>query len=337
MKRIFIIAALVLTLSITLSAQDFLNDQINKIDQELESLYQQFSLPGLSAAIVKDGKLIWSKGYGYADMEKKIPASPDTPYRIASLAKPFAAVLVMQEIEKGKLSLDSLLSDYPAVNRDLQNKGIMLRHILSHTSHDLGKSFRYSGFAFDQIKVILEQTTGKTYFQLLKERFFGPLQMENSSTGETTGEFDAVNQRLAKAYKYTPEKGLFPGNYVDFQASAAAGIISSVTDLARFDAALDGDGLVDQYSKRLMFSATKTPDGKELPYGMGFFVQKYQGRMVYWHYGFWECSSSLYIKVPELGITYILLSNSENLSRTFILSDGNLVGSPFARALLSNL
>ena len=336
MKKTIILLTLIL-LSASAFAQEFPPEKLEKLETELENLCKQFSLPGMSAAVVKDGKLIWAKGFGYADMEKKIPAAPDTPYRIASLSKPFAAVLAMQEIEKEKLSLNSLLSDFPQVAKELKNKGIMLRHILSHTSHDLGKSFRYSGFSYDQARQVLEQVTGKSYHQLLKERFFYPLEMKNSSTGETTGEFDSVNQRLAKPYKYTPEKGLFPGQYVDFKASAAAGIISSVTDLAKFDAALDKGSLVDQYSMELMLTPTKTPDGKVLPYGMGFFIEKYQGRQIYWHYGFWECSSSLYVKIPELGISYFLLSNSENLSRTFMLSDGTLVGSPFARALLSLL
>lgn len=337
MKRIFAFVLVVLFTTFPVFGQEVLKEKIKIIDKELASLFEQFALPGLSAAIVKDGELIWSKGYGFADMEKKIPATADTPYRIASLSKPFAAVLVMQELEKEKLSLDALVSNYHGVARELKNRGVLLKHILSHTSHDLGKTFRYSGFAFDQATAILEQSTNKNYFSLLKERFFYPLKMVNSSTGETSGEFDAVNNRLAKAYSFTPEKGLFPGNYLDFKASAAAGIISSVTDIAKFDAALDRGTLVDQYSKNIMLSPTVSTEGQDLPYGIGFFVQKYQGRMIYWHYGFWECSSSLYIKVPELGITYILLSNSENLSRTFTLSEGNLVGSPFARALLSIL
>jgi len=77
---------------------------------ELEAVRQGLKIPGMSAAIVKNGELIWAHGFGYADIEKQIPATPDTPYELASVTKTSAAVAVMQLVQDGKLSLDDPVS-----------------------------------------------------------------------------------------------------------------------------------------------------------------------------------------------------------------------------------
>ena len=84
--------------------------RMERFEKEIDDLRTQLKMPGLSAAIIKDQNLFWSKGFGYADVEKKLPATPDTLYSIASLTKTFASTLIMQLVEQGKLSLDEPIS-----------------------------------------------------------------------------------------------------------------------------------------------------------------------------------------------------------------------------------
>jgi CubicO group peptidase (beta-lactamase class C family) len=88
------------------------DERIKRFEQQLEDLRRALTIPGISAAIVKDGKLLWAKGIGFADVEHKVPATPETNYRIASLTKSFASTLLMQLVEQGKLDLDEPMGTY---------------------------------------------------------------------------------------------------------------------------------------------------------------------------------------------------------------------------------
>jgi len=77
-----------------------------EFEVELEDLRQKLKIPAFSAALVQDQELVWAKGFGYADLENKVKATPDTPYHLASLTKPFAATIIMQLVEEGALNLD---------------------------------------------------------------------------------------------------------------------------------------------------------------------------------------------------------------------------------------
>ncbi len=87
-------------------------ERIKRLERQLEELRQTLKIPGVSAAIVKDQKLLWVKGLGSADVGNKIPATPETNYRIASLTKPFASTLLMQLVEQGTLDLDEPMAKY---------------------------------------------------------------------------------------------------------------------------------------------------------------------------------------------------------------------------------
>ena len=86
----------------------------------------------MSAAVIKDGKLAWAHGFGYADLENQLPAKPETPYHLASVTKTFAALIVMQLVQEGKLSLEDPVSRY-GVNLP-EGEGVKGRHLMSHTS-----------------------------------------------------------------------------------------------------------------------------------------------------------------------------------------------------------
>jgi len=103
-----------------------------RLETLLESLRQDLKIPAFSAAIVKDQKVIWAKGFGYADVENKIPATEHTAYHLASLTKTFASTILMQLVQEGKVKLDDPVSKYGIT---LESDGVIrVRHLLSHTS-----------------------------------------------------------------------------------------------------------------------------------------------------------------------------------------------------------
>ncbi|MSR62604.1 MAG: class A beta-lactamase-related serine hydrolase [Planctomycetes bacterium] len=174
----------------------------------LERLAEQYHVPGMSAALVHHRALAWSHGFGYADLEQGVWATPETRYRLASVSKPFAAVLVLQLVEQGKLSLDAPLKDFwiprwfapdPARYRE---QPILLRHVLSHTSEGVpGDAYSYSGNIYSDLTWVLEQVTHVAYPRLLQERVFDRAGMERSVPGHVRpGTAELVE--LAKPYRW---------------------------------------------------------------------------------------------------------------------------------------
>src|SRR5215813_169842 len=120
-------------------------DRLARFENQIEELRTTLKIPGLSAAIVKDQKLIWQKGFGQADLERKIAATPETNYSVASLTKTFASTLLMQLVEQNKLDLDDPMSKYsPEFQKQYKNGAIKVRHVFTHTSHGTpGESYKY--------------------------------------------------------------------------------------------------------------------------------------------------------------------------------------------------
>ena len=113
-------------------------------EQELESIRQALSIPGMSAAVVEDQEIIWVQGFGYADLDQQVAASGETPYQLASVTKPIAATLVMQLVEDGLLSLDDPVEWYGI---EVESDGqVLVRHLLNHTSQGApGEVHFYNG------------------------------------------------------------------------------------------------------------------------------------------------------------------------------------------------
>src|SRR5258706_922922 len=86
--------------------------QLDRFEKQVNALRESLKIPGMSAIIVKDQKVMWERGFGYADLENRVPATPDTLYSIASVTKTFASTLIMQLVEQGKLDLDEPMSHY---------------------------------------------------------------------------------------------------------------------------------------------------------------------------------------------------------------------------------
>lgn len=314
----------------------------------LDALRIQAGIPGLSAAVVAGGRVLWEAGYGFADVEARVAAAPDTPYHIASLTKTFTSTLLTQCVEAGTLDLDARMATYASMVPDPLAS---VRHVLSMTSDaPAGSRFRYDGDRFVALTPVVDACTGRPYRVAVASRIVDRLAMTDSIPGQdlesppvdvavlfdpaTLDRYRRVLGRLAKPYLRSGGRTSL-GDYPPRGINASAGIVSTVRDLARYDAALDSGILLHADTQQLAWAPFRLADGRTAPYGLGWFSQSSEAGRAIWHFGLWPTYSSLLLKLPERDVTLILLANSDGLSARFPLADGDVTVSPFARAFIA--
>jgi CubicO group peptidase (beta-lactamase class C family) len=305
--------------------------------------------PGLSAAIVSNGRVIWSNGFGFQDVERNIRASPHTLYRVESLTKPLASTVLLQLVGEGKVNLEEPISRY---SREIPDSSVTIRHILTHTSRTSppGEGYRYDGARFSLLTSVLEGASGQSFRELLATRILGPLAMTSTLPGEDVLEPDAhgvpglstdqlaaygpLLLRKARPYVLYAGEELVPIHDSPGGISTAAGLVTTVGDLAKFDAAVDGFRLLPPNLQESSFLNAEPSAGAALPYALGWFVQPYRDGRLIWHYGYSGEYSGLYLKVPARSLTLIVLASSGGASAAFDLGLGDVRTSPFACAFL---
>lgn len=311
---------------------------LEEFDTRLESLRQQAHIPAISVAISENQRIAWSKGYGSADLGANRTASDTTVYHFASLTKPFASAVLLQLREEGRISLDDPVADYGIV---LPSPGIIrIRHLLSHTSSGTpGTTYSYDGDRFSLLDSVIARATGGTFATELVQRVLQPLALTSIAPNpggaafSATG-FDRTTYQANLARGYTYANGSYTPTAYPTLFSSAAGLTGSVRDLAAFSMALDRGDVLSPASRDLAFAPTISLAGDTLPYGLGWFSTRYRGERVVWHYGLWTAISSLIIKVPSRGLTFVVLANTDGLSSRYPLASGRLDTSPWARAFL---
>ncbi len=296
MKKYFSILVLVFTLSINFI---FSQSKEKLIDDLMIKYYNYYQFNG-SVLVADKGKIIFEKGYGFANMEWQIPNTPDTKFKIGSITKQFTSMLIMQLVEKGKLRLNEkvseIISDYPKKNGDK----ITIHYLLTHTSgipnytdfpdffnkvsrnpytpeelvksfwdKDLefepGTKFNYSNSGYILLGYIIEKITGKPYAEVLNENIFEPLNMINSGYEN----FSEVLPKRASGYnRFIDQYSNAP--YLDSSVPfSAGGIYSTVEDLYKWDQALYSDKLLSQKNKEKMFTGFLDAFGMKYAYGWG--------------------------------------------------------------------
>ena len=296
-------------------------------------------VPGASLLVIRDGKPLIRRSYGYANLEDRIAATPTTNYRLASVTKQFTAASILLLTQDGKLDLDdSLRKWFPTLPEVAE--AMTIRHVLSHMSglidyedvipaamtaqlHDAdvlkiletqnetyfspGKGYRYSNSGYALLALIVGKASGKDFASFLKERIFTPLGMHDTIAYQQG--LSTVNNR---AYGYSEERGTWTRTDQS-QTSAVlgdGGIYSSIDDLAKWDAALYDDRLLSAQSRDLAFTAATETDDPKVNYAMGWRVtdEKIGGRTL-WHSGETIGFRNVIIRYPEQHFTVVLLTN----------------------------
>ena len=316
------------------------------IDRYLTREMKRLHLPGLSLAIVRDGRVIKARGYGLANLELKAPAKASTVYEIGSSTKQFTSAAILLLVEQGKLGLDdSVRKFFPEAPGSWQR--ITVRHLLSHTSgiqnhvavpgyldvfrtnlsfettpgrdeilrmffalpleFEPGETWSYDNTGYYLLGVIVEKVSGQTYWQFLEERIFRPLGMHAT---RSTDPRPLVPDR-ASGYQwvnggYQNRPVLAPS--IAFSAGA---LLSTVEDLARWDSALRSNRILSQASRKLMWTPVAASDGTPaaLDYGFGWFVERYRQQRLVQHSGGTPGFSSAIYRYRDEKLTVILLTN----------------------------
>lgn len=310
----------------------------DEVDDLVRARMARDKVPGLTLAVVKGGKVVRQAGYGVASAELPAPATVGTVYEIGSITKTFTAMLVMMLVEEGKVKLDESIAAYVPKLPEAW-KAVTVRHLLNHTSglpiytsigdflslareeHTRaeilkivagrplefapGTDLRYNNTGYFVLGMLIEEVTGRSYGEFLKERVTGPLGMDATRPNNPRG----VLPGRARGH------GLLLGTVVNrdplttSSAFAAGCLVSTVGDLARYDAALREGKLLKASSYELMYEPTKVKGGKVHPYGFGWVTERAEGKRVLAHDGGTPGFSTALHRHVDDGLTVIVLAN----------------------------
>lgn len=320
------------------------------LDAYLEALRQQAGIPGMSAAIVRDGVVLWEKGYGFQNVTTRERATPATPYLIGDASGMLAAVLLLQCVEHRRLELDTPLANFGI---DIPEGTATLRDLLSHRQVDAqGEPFFYNPQRYAQLTAVMEWCAPQPYRKSVSHRIINRLAMIDSVPGtdlrdpdlqlpdglyepEELERYRRVLDRMAVGYRVESRGRAERTELPPMTMSAAGGFVSTVRDLAKLDGALDKRLLLLDETLAQAWQPTMGHRGTGIPMGLGWFVQSYNGQRVVWHFGLVaNAYSSLIIKLPERNLTFILLANGDKLAAPYQLPSGDVSRSLFATLFL---
>jgi CubicO group peptidase (beta-lactamase class C family) len=355
MRRTLLALSTVLALTVTATSGQqapppFLpNGALPVLDAYLESLRLQLRIPGMSAAVVHDGRIAWEKGYGFQNVAARVPATPDTPYMIGDMSGTLAAVLLLQCVEERRIHLDEPVRRYGVMTSEPE---VTTRQLMSHTfGEGPVEPFVYSAERYAQLTALAEWCVPQPYRKTVAHRLVNRMAMQDSAPGtdwqDPAVEFPEATWDPAEVARYRRNVSRMAIPYrVDIRGrteqtvvppagiSAAQGFVSTVRDIWRLDAALDSTLLLED-TREHAWTPTVGRRGTPVPMGLGWFVQTHRNERVVWHFGqVPNAYSSLIIKLPAKKTTFILLANSDGLSAAYQLQNGDVTRSLFATVFL---
>lgn len=319
----------------------------DEVDNYVESHLHQLHIPSASIAIVRDSQIIKAKGYGLANVELNVQASKDTVYEIGSMTKQFTATAIMMLVEEGKVSLDDPVKKYfPAAPETWQHITIkhLLNHTSGIQNHVAvpefmnlfqtnvglfqpsltraeliklffklplefkpGETWAYDNTGYYLLGIIVEQSSGKSFWQFLDERIFKPLGMTNTRSTDPR----PIIPNRASGYEWQNNSFENRSVLTPFVAFSAGALLSTAADLARWDAALYTETLLKKSSLEQMWASAKTNNGATAPfsYGFGWFIDRYHGHRIVQHSGGTPGFSSVIYRFIDDRLTVIILTN----------------------------
>ncbi|WP_035373362.1 serine hydrolase domain-containing protein [Pseudoduganella violaceinigra] len=322
---------LLLPLALSLS----LPAHADPLDDAILAEMSRSHIPGVSIAVVKDGKIIREQGYGLADIENNVKVTPDTVFQSGSVGKTFTAALVMLLVQDGKLALADPVSKYLA-NTPKAWEGITIRHLLTHTSGlgdpyaklDLtkdyteeelialeaqipmlfapGEKWSYSNMGYHLLGFICNKAGGKFYGDQLRERIFAPLDMGTRIISEA----DIVPHR---AHGYERKGGkLVNQSWVAprLNTTADGSLYLTARDLAKWDLALYGDQVLPASVRQASWTPARLNDGKATEYGYGWQLFERNGHKTIAHGGAWQGFRAQLYRFVDDKLSVVVLANS---------------------------
>ncbi len=329
-RRCVVAILLVFTLGASSAAA-----QKDPVDDFVVARISAAKVPGASLAVVKDGKVIKARGYGVADVETKTPATAETVYKIGSISKQFIAAAIVLLQQDGRLGFDDPAGRFLDGAPSSWSR-ITIRHLLTHTAglvrespafnpskvqpdesvlraayrlplrFQPGQKWEYSNLGYFALAEIIRTVTGGPWPDYLRTRIFAPVGMAATAPTNTPPEGAAM------AVGYTGNDNQRKAD--DWAALRPSGaLVSTVLDLAKWDAATGNDRVLMRASRDLMATPVALETGATAPYGFGLHVDEANGRRRIWHGGGLPGFISHFLRFPDAGLTIILLANGDDV------------------------
>lgn len=316
----------------------------DQTDDYIREQMAQRRIPAVVLKIVQRGRDLKSVAYGMANLELGVPATTNSVFEIGSITKQFTASCILILQQEGRLSVEDRIGKHlPHVPATWTN--VTVRHLLSHTSgiksytglegfaltkhltpaqfveligkqpldFQPGEGWNYSNTGYSLLGYIVENVSGQSYWQFLREKIFGPLGM-TQTTDRNPGSL--ITNRVA-GYEQTNRVHI-NRDYDLTDVFAAGAIVSTVDDLAKWTAALEADTILTAESKQAAWTEQRLKDGKTTHYGFGWFVETVQGHRSVGHGGSTSGFNASVQRFPDDELVVILLTNTDESVGTLL-------------------
>ncbi len=323
----------------------------DEFDDFVEAQLKLRQVPGLSLAVIRNGEVIRTGGYGMANVEVQALATAETVYEIGSISKQFAAQAILLLVEDGRLQLDDAITEYLPADVPPAWKSITIANLLQHTSGlkdwtelkafsyrrqysaqefiNLVREFpldfrptddwRYSNTNLPLVGIIVESASGRSYEQFVTERIFNRYQLPSLQWHRQ----EAIVAHRASGYRLRENQLEHGEPFRPTIIAPSGGVLANVVDLARWwEMTLSGH-LLNKSSHQQLQNRTRLSDGRTISHGLALFFDCFNGNKMVHHHGSTVGGfGSVVRNYPEANITIAVMSN---------LEDGGLVQSMFRR------
>ena len=294
--------------------------------------------PGIAIAVSVDGETVWSEGFGYADLEHRVPMWPSVKFRVGSISKSLTAAAAARLVEDGRLDLDAPIQQYvpsfpekahPITTRQLGGHLAGIRHyqgdenfirdpyptVLDGLSifaddpllHEPGTAFAYTSYGFNLLSAVVEGAAKKPFLDTMRAEVFRPLGLRDTVADFVTPIIPGRTSYYVRDDAGSVVNAPWVNNSYKW---AGGGFLSTTEDVLAFANAHLDDGYLSAASRKLLFTEQRTRDGEGVGYGLGWFVQEREdGRRLLSHSGGSVGGTSLMVMEPESRVVVVGLIN----------------------------
>ncbi len=302
-----------------------------------EQLVARERLPGLSVAVMQDGSLLWSEGFGFANLEHQVPTTPQTKFRVGSVSKALTSAAIGALVESGQLDLDESIRTYvpeypdkgfPITTRQLaghlsgiphyQGEDIVNQVRYRDVIHALdkfkdrpllfepGTDYAYSSFGWNLIAAVVQRAAEEPFLRFMQESVFEPASMDHTIADH----YDLIIPHRTAFYGISNGVARNAPAVDNSDVWAGGGFLSTSEDLVRFGHAMLSGMVVDEETLNLLFTSQKTSSGKETGYGLGWQEEQIRGHAVVGHGGSHVGATADLLLVPDQFLIVAALTNA---------------------------
>jgi CubicO group peptidase (beta-lactamase class C family) len=313
---------------------------VNEARVAVRTYLEQQRVPGASVAVAVDGTIVWSEGFGHANLELRVPATPATRFRIGSISKTLTSVALARLWERGELDLDAAVQRYaptfpvkahPISTRELAGHLSGLPHYtredIVNTVHyesvtdalrkfadrpllfEPGERFSYSSYGWNLLSVVVEGASGDEFLAHMQRQVFEPFGM----AATIADHYARIIENRTAFYVESPDSITVNAPAVDnSDVWAGGGFLSTSEDLVRFGDGVLGGRAIGDRGRRLLFTPMVTRRGDSTGYGFGWFVGDAGGRRAVGHGGSHVGATAQLIVLPDARVAVAMLTNSNS-------------------------